>query len=68
MRVEGEEKSGENEDADIHTGPVHFEDDEKGYNAETEMNSFAPTNIGSKKEKEIINEQFLNAPKSFNNH
>ena len=27
MRVEGEEKSDENEDVDIDTGPVHFEDE-----------------------------------------
>ena len=65
IRVEGEEKSDDNEDVDIDTGPVHFEDDEKVYNAETEMNSFVPTNIDSKKEKEIINEQFLHAPQSF---
>lgn len=40
---------------DIDTGTVHFKDDEKVYNAETEMNSFVPTNVDSKKEKEIIN-------------
>lgn len=66
MRVERGEKSGENEDVDIDTGPVNLEDDEKVYNAEIEMNSFVPTNIGSKKEKEIIDEEFLNAPQSFN--
>ena len=66
IRVEGEVKSDDNEDVDIDTRPVHFEDDEKVYNAETEMNSFVPTNIDSKKEKEIINEQFLHAPQSFN--
>ena len=60
-----EKKTGENEDLDIDSGPVNFED-EKVHKAENEMNSFIPTNIDSKKEKEILDEAFLNAPQSFN--
>ena len=61
-----EKKTGENEDLDIDSGPVNFEEDEKVHKAENEMNSFIPTNIDSKNEKEILDEPFLNAPQSFN--
>ena len=54
------------EDVDIDTGPVNFEDNERVYNSETEMNSFVPTNIDTKKEEEIISEEFLKAPESLN--
>ena len=48
-RVECGENAGENEDVDIDTGPVNFEDNERVYNSDTEMNSFVPTNIDTKK-------------------
>lgn len=50
-RVECEENADENDDISIDTGPVNVEDDERVYNSETEMNSFVPTNIDTKKEE-----------------
>lgn len=50
-RVECEETADENDDISIDTGPVNVEDDERVYNSETEMNSFVPTNIDTKKEE-----------------
>ena len=41
-RVECGENARENEDVDIDTGPENFEDNERVYNSETEMNSFVP--------------------------
>lgn len=55
-----------NEDIDTDTGPVKFDDDEKVYNSETEMGSFVPTNIDTKKEQEIIREEFLKTPQIHN--
>ena len=65
-KVERGENADENKHVGIATGPVDVEDDERVYNSETEMNSFVPTNIDTKKEKEIITEEFLDAPQSFN--
>ena len=41
----------ENEDVGTDTGPVNFEDDEKVYNSQTEMGSFVPTNVDTKRER-----------------
>ena len=60
-KVECEENADENEDIGIDTEPVNVGDDERVYNSKTKMNSFVPTNIDTKKEEEIINEEFLDA-------
>ena len=65
-RVECGDSTIENEDVGIDTGPVNFEDDEKVYNSQTEMGSFVPTNIDTKREEEKISEEFLNAPQQYN--
>lgn len=51
-RVECGDSTIENEDVGIDTGPVNFEDDEKVYNSQTEMGSFVPTNVDTKREEE----------------
>ena len=65
-RVECGDSTIENEDVGIDTGPVNFEDDEKVYNSQTEMGSFVPTNVDTKREEEKISEEFLNAPQQYN--
>lgn len=50
--IEVNEQSDSN--VDIDSGPVDFDDNEKVYNSESEMGSFIPANIETKKEKEII--------------
>ena len=47
---------------DIDRGPVDFDDNETVYNSESEMGSFIPANIETKKEKEIIEDQFVKQP------
>ncbi|PFX33872.1 hypothetical protein AWC38_SpisGene1310 [Stylophora pistillata] len=54
----------ENTDSDkdqvnIDVGPVDPDDNERVYNGESEMSSFLPTNLNGKKEKDIIDENFL---------
>ena len=54
----------ENTDSDedqvnIDVGPVDPDDNERVYNSESEMTSFLPTNVDKKKEKDIIDENFL---------
>ena len=54
----------ENTDSDedqvnIDVGPVDPDDNERVYNSESEMSSFLPTNVDRNKEKDIINENFL---------
>ena len=54
----------ENTDSDedqvnIDVGPVDPDDNERVYNSESEMSSFLPTNVDRKKEKDIINDNFL---------
>ena len=63
-RVECGDSTIENEDVGIDTGPV--EDDEKVYNSHTEMGSFVPTNVDTKRDEEKISEEFLNAPQQYN--
>ena len=65
-RVECGDSTVENEDVDIDTGPVNFEDDEKVYNSQIEMGSFVPTNVDTKREEEKISEEFLNVPQPYN--
>ena len=65
-RVECGDSAVENDDVGIDTGPVNFEDDEKVYNLQTEMGSFVPANIDTKREEEKISEEFLNAPQPYN--
>ena len=67
-RVECGDSTVENDDVGIDTGPVNFEDDEKVYNSQTEMGSFVPTNINTKREEEKISEEFLNAPQPHNSN
>lgn len=49
--VECGDSTVENDDVGIDTGPVNFEDDEKVYNSQSEMGSFVPTNIDTKREE-----------------
>ena len=56
----------ESNDVRIDTRPVYFEENDKVYNLETEMNSFVPSNLDTKKEEEIISEEFLNTLQSCN--
>ena len=50
--IEVNEQSDSN--VDIDSGPVDFDDNEKVYNSESEMGSFIPANIETKKEKESL--------------
>ena len=58
--IEVNEQSDSN--VDIDSGPVDFDDNEKVYNSESEMGSFIPANIETKKEKEIIEDEFVKQP------
>lgn len=55
-----------NSNIDIDSGPVDFDDNEKVYNSESEMGSFIPTNIDTKKERQIIEGEFLKQPETHN--
>lgn len=50
-QVECGDSTVESDDVGIDTGPVNFEDDEKVYNSQSEMGSFVPTNIDTKREE-----------------
>ena len=65
-RVERGDSTDENDEIGIDTGPVNFEDDEKVYNSQTEMDSFVPRNVDTKREEEKISEEFLDAPQPHN--
>ena len=65
VESEHEKYDTDNDDIDTDMGPVNFEDDEKVYNSQTEMGSFIPTNVDTKKEEEIITDEFL-APQKHN--
>lgn len=67
-RVECKEEESEKSDThiDIDSGPVDFDENEKVYYSETEMGSFIPTNIDTKKEKQIIEDKFLKQPQTHN--
>ena len=58
--IEVNEQSDSN--VDIDSGPVDFDDNEKVYNSESEMGSFILANIETKKEKEIIEDEFVKQP------
>lgn len=55
-----------NSNIGIDSGPLDFDDNEKVYNSESEMGSFIPTNIDTKKERQIIEGEFLKQPKTHN--
>lgn len=50
-QVECGDSTVESDDVGIDTGPVNFENDEKVYNSQSEMGSFVPTNIDTKREE-----------------
>ena len=58
--IEVNEQSDSN--VDIGSGPVDFDDNQKVYISESEMGSFIPANIETKKEKEIIEAEFVKQP------
>ena len=62
------QKFNDNDDSeiDIDSGPVDFDENENVYNSQTEMGSFIPSNTDTKKEKNIIQETFLNESQVHN--
>ena len=59
-KIDLAENTDSNEDqVNIDVGPVDPEDNERVYNNESEMSSVLPTNVNRKKEKDIIDENFL---------
>ena len=58
--IEVNEQSDSN--VDIGSGPVDFDDNQKVYISESEMGSFIPANIETKKEREIIEAEFVKQP------
>ena len=64
-RVECRDSTIENENVEIDTGPVNFEDDEEVYNSQTEMGTFVPTNVDTKTEEEK-DRVFLNVQQQYN--
>lgn len=48
----------------IDSGPVEYDDNERVYNSDSEMSSFIPSNVSTKKEKQIIEDAFIKQPQS----
>jgi hypothetical protein len=48
----------------IDVGSVNSDLNDKVYNEDSEMSRYLPTNINRRKEKELINDEFLNHLKS----
>lgn len=61
-----EDNDQSNSDIDTDSGPVDFDGNEKVYNSECEMGSFILTNIDTKKERQIIEGEFLKQPETHN--
>ena len=48
----------------VDSGPVEYDDNERVYNSDSEMSSFIPSNVSTKKEKQIIEDAFIKQPQS----
>ena len=57
-----EDKNEVDKTVGIDVGPVNSDLNDKVYNENSEMSSYLPTNINQRKEKELINDEFLKQP------
>ena len=48
----------------VDSGPVEYDDNERVYNSDSEMGSFIPSNVSTRKEKQIIQDAFIKQPQS----
>ena len=48
----------------VDSGPVEYDDNERVYNSDSKMGSFIPSNVSTKKEKQIVEDAFIKQPQS----
>lgn len=48
----------------VDSGPVEYDDNERVYNSDSKMGSFIPSNVSTKKEKQIVEDTFIKQPQS----
>ena len=48
----------------VDSGPVKYDDNERVYNSDSKMGSFIPSNVSTKKEKQVVEDAFIKQPQS----